>query len=257
MQIILHPGFHKTGSSSLQAFLAANRTVLRGHMRIVMLDELADPVRSATRFAAGRDGLDLAAFSAGFAKVCQGLAGGAAQTIVISCEGLSGRTPGKNGIADYGAAVPLAAAMGRCMRAVFGRKVDLTYLYTTRAALPWLNSAWRHNLLGYRITQDFAAFCADYARAADFGAITDQVARLVHQARVVVTPLELVLDQPAKAVLQLLNLPDGVHQTLRDPGPKNAGISQALAADLLAINRSCVTDAKAKAMKANALRLAR
>lgn len=254
MQIIVHPGFHKTGTSSLQAYLAANRAALAVQMRIVLLDELKEPLRFATHYSIGQDPFDLAGFTAGFARVCESLAAEAAKTILISSEGLSGRTPGKSGIMDYAAAAPLAAAMETAVRAVFGAGVDLTLLYTTRAPLPWLNSAWRHNLVGYRITQDFGQFCETYAKAADFTVITDQVARAIRRAKVVVTPLEQVQPQPANAVLNLLNLPAGLCQSLADPGLKNAGITQGMAAQLLAINRSSVSDAKAKDLKAIALR---
>lgn len=253
MRIIVHPGFHKTGTSSLQAYLAANRAALSGYARIVLLDELQEPLRFATHFCIGRDPFDLAGFTASFADVCEDLAQKPVQTVVISCEGLSGRTPGKRGIMDYAAAVPLANAMKMAISAVFGSKIDLTFLYTTRTAVPWLNSAWRHNLVGYRITQDFTAFCAEFAKAADFDRITDQVARNVGGAAVIVTPLEQVMHQPAKAVLQLLNLPVDAIARLREPGLKNAGISQALATEILAINRSSVTDAEAKRLKAIAI----
>lgn len=141
MRIIVHPGFHKTGTSSLQACLAANRAALAERLRLVLLDELPAPVRCATRFAVGLDPLDLAAFTASFCETCEGLADTAAPAIVISCEGLSGRTPGKHGIIDYAAALPLAQAMERGFQAVFGRSADVTFLYTTRARQPWLHSA--------------------------------------------------------------------------------------------------------------------
>lgn len=253
----MHPGFHKTGTSSLQASLAINRAALSGHARIVLLDELKEPLRFATRFAVGHDPFDLAGFTASIATLCDGLAQTPAQTLVISCEGLSGRTPGKNGILDYTAAIPLAGAIETAMRAVFGGKIDLTFLYTTRGAGPWINSAWRHNLAGYRITDDFDAFCARYRKAANFRAITDQIAANLRKAKVIVTPLEQVFEHPATAVLHLLDLPAGLTETLRNPGIKNAGISDTLAAELLAINRSPVTDAEAKRLRTVAIGLAR
>ena len=253
MRIIVHPGFHKTGTSSLQACLAANRAALAERLRLVLLDELPAPVRCATRFAVGLDPLDLAAFTASFCETCEGLADTAAPAIVISCEGLSGRTPGKHGIIDYAAALPLAQAMERGLQAVFGRSADVTFLYTTRARQPWLHSAWRHNLAGYRMTLDFDQFCAVYGKAADFAAITDQIRRAVRRSKVVVTPLETVLARPADAILHLLELPGGWDEKMKNPGVKNTGISQGLAAVLLAINRSDVSDAEAKSQRAAAI----
>ena len=241
----------------MQASLAINRAALSSHVRIVLLDELKEPLRFATRFAVGQDPFDLAGFTASFATLSNGLAQRPAQALIFSCEGLSGRTPGKNGITDYAAAIPLAGAIETAMRAVFGGKVDLTFLFTTRCAGPWLNSAWRHNLAGYRITDDFDAFCARYGKAADFKAITDQIAANLPRAKVIVTPLEQVFDHPAKAFFQLLDLPAGLAETLRNPGVKNAGISDTLATELLAINRNPVTDAEAKRLRSRAAGLAR
>ncbi len=253
--MILHPGFHKTGTSSLQACLAINRAALAPYARIVLLDALAGPVRYATRFATGGDLLDLAGFSAAFADVCAAVAG--ADTVVISCEGLSGRTPGKKGIVDYRAAVPLAHAMAAGVRAVFGGKARLTLLYTTRGAQGWLLSAWRHNLLGYRVTEDFDAFSARCAGAADFAAITGQVAQTVRRAQVTSVALESVQNAPlgpAEAVLALLDLPEAVRAGLVNPGLRNMGSSADLSAALLALNRSDLPDDEVKRRKTALLR---
>lgn len=255
----MHPGFHKTGTSSLQAYLGANRAALADHVRIVLLDELKDPLRFATHYSIGQDPFELAGFTSSFAHICEGLLAEPAPTIVISCEGLSGRTPGKRGIMDYAAAAPLAGAMERAIKATLG-KVDLTFLYTTRAPDDWLSSAWRHNLVGYRVTEDFPTFCATYGKAADFGAITDQIRGVLRRAKLVVTPLETVsaaLAGPAEAILQLLDLPHDLRATLRNPGLRNTGITPAQAARLLAINRSEVSDETAKRQKSAVLAGAR
>ncbi len=250
--MILHPGFHKTGTSSLQACLAANRLALAPYARIVLLDELADPIRYATQYCRGHDPFDLAGFTGAFAQLCQGLAAEGAHSLVISSEGLSGRTPGKKGIVDYRAAVPLAMAMASCVKAVFGGKARLRLLYTTRAAQGWLYSAWRHNLFGYRISEDFDAFCLRYREAANFSAITTEVAQKLPRAEVISVPLESVQGSPlgpAMAVLSLLDLPQSVQAALRNPGLRNAGYSPSDAAMMLAWNRSELTDDEVKRHK--------
>ena len=65
-----------------------------------------------------------------------------------------------------------------------------------------LQRAWRHNLAGCRIPQDFAEFCGVFGKAAGFAALTDHVARAVHHADGVATALDQVLRHPAKAALQ-------------------------------------------------------
>lgn len=255
MRLILHPGFHKTGTSSLQAFLFANRARLAPWCRLVLAPELAAPLRHATRFATRGDPLDLAAFTADFAELCQSIASEdlSGRTLAISCEGLSGRTPGKNGIRDYRAAEPLAQAMQRVIRAVWGRRAETILVYTTRAPGPWLSSAWRHNLRGYRITEDFAQFCERYAAAADLPAVVARIAAALPKTRVQGVALEDVQDcpaGPAEAILRLLDLPAPVLAGLEDPGLRNRGGSEDEALAMLALNRSRLDDAEVKARKA-------
>lgn len=259
MRVILHPGFHKTGTSSLQACLAANRAALAPYCRIVLQDELTPPLRHATRFCLEHDPLDLASFTATFAETCQKLAREDAQTLVMSCEGLSGRTPGKNGVKTYAAAPPLAFAMQDAIRAVWGRKTDLTLLYTTRDAESWLSSAWRHNLWGYRVTEDFPAFREIYGKAADFTAITSQISAGLKWAQLQIAPLHSVENAaagPAEAILRLLPLPEDLRPTLINPGLRNNGRSEAISAAFLALNRSGLSDDELKRRKAALLRSA-
>lgn len=250
MRVILHPGFHKTATSSLQACLAANRDLLAPYCRIALEAEL--PLRAATRYAVSRDPFDLASFTASFAEFCAAIKEGGHQTLLISSEGLSGRTPGKKGIKTYSAAIDLACAMADAIRAVFGRKADLTLLYTTRAPEAWLSSAWRHNLFGYRVTEDFATFRQTYAESADFAAILDKIAARLPKARIIAAALETTTlsgGHPADAVLSLLDLPATLRADLRYPAARNVGWDDQRSAQLLALNRSDLDDASLRAAK--------
>lgn len=257
MRIILHAGFHKTGTSSLQAILARHRAALLPHARLVLHDEMADALKRATRFAVGGDPFDLAGFNAAFVTLCERLAAEGHRTLILSCEGLSGRTPGKKGITDYSAAVPLAQAMSDCVAAVFGDGADQQFLYTTREAESWLYSAWRHNLSGYRVTEDFATFRAACAAAADFPAIITALRAALPRATLTDVALEDIRDLPAgpaEAVLRLLDLPAALRDRIRDLGIRNEGRSPEISAELLALNRSTLSDAEVKAAKAALLR---
>jgi hypothetical protein len=257
VRIILHAGFHKTGTSSLQAILARHRAALLPHARLVFRDEMSEALKRATRFATGGDPFDLAGFNVAFATLCEGLASEGHQTLILSCEGLSGRTPGKRGITDYRAAVPLAQAMSACLKAVFGGKADQHFLYTTRNAESWLYSAWRHNLAGYRVTEDFDSFRSTCAKSADFPTLIADLTAALPRARLTSVALEEVQAEPAgpaEAILRLLDLPRDLRATIRDIGIRNAGRSADISAELLALNRSSLSDAEVKARKAALLR---
>lgn len=253
MRIILHAGFHKTGTSSLQAILARHRAALLPHARLVLHDEMAEALKRATRFAVGGDPFDLAGFNAAFVGLCERLASEGHQTMILSCEGLSGRTPGKKGITDYSAAIPLAQAMSDCVAAVFGDRADQQFLYTTRDPESWLYSAWRHNLAGYRVTEDFETFRTACAGAADFPPIIKALRAALPRATLTDVALEDVCDSPAgpaEAVLRLLDLPADLRDRIKDIGVRNAGRSSEISDQLLALNRSTLTDAEVKAAKA-------
>ncbi|HCP80315.1 MAG TPA: hypothetical protein DIT67_01530, partial [Octadecabacter sp.] len=152
-RIFLHSGFHKTGTSSIQAFLAKNRDILKPFVKILLLDELPDVVRLSTRFSVSKHPLDLFDFQEAFCAFASNLAHSSdARPILISCEGLSGRSPGKKGITTYKAATLIAQSMIGALEAEFSDSLDLSLIFTTREPNSWLKSVYKHNLHGYRIT---------------------------------------------------------------------------------------------------------
>lgn len=251
MKVTLHPGFHKTGTSSLQAVLRTNRRRLAPFAEILLLGNLRAAVAAATRFAQSRDAADLLAFRAGFTEAIAPHR--AAPALILSCEGLSGRTPGKLGIADYRAALPLCQAMAEVLEAAFGADLDLTLVFTTRAPAAWLHSAWRHNLAGYRVTDGFEDWSARYADAAAFGRITEGVEALLPGHRVLTLPMEAAEQDrigPAGPFLRQAGVPQRRLDRLGVAGLHNAGPDAEVAEALLALNRSNLGTADLKAAKA-------
>ena len=59
-QILLHPGFHKTGTSSMQHFLWINREVLEPYFDLRMFRHMKPVVRLASLFSRTNNPLDRA-----------------------------------------------------------------------------------------------------------------------------------------------------------------------------------------------------
>ena len=250
MKVTLHPGFHKTGTSGVQAVLRANRRRIAPLAGVLLLRDLGPAVAASTAYATTRDPADLVRFQAAFAA---GLAAHRERpALIISCEGLCGRTPGKRGISDYSAALPLCKAMAQALEDVISPSLVLTFAFTTRAAQPWLSSAWRHNLAGYRVTEDFAEWAALYGHAAQFDTILQQVQHALPAHRVISLPLEQALDDvlgPAGPVLRLAGFPVRRLARFAPVGRVNTGPSAAQATELLRLNRLGLTDGDLRAAK--------
>ncbi|HAC50653.1 MAG TPA: hypothetical protein DCE85_15435, partial [Sulfitobacter sp.] len=72
-RIILHPGFHKTGTSSLQATLRANRTALKPHVALRLRWHMKDLLHATRGYSTWRDPLTLLKAEHRFETLLDGL----------------------------------------------------------------------------------------------------------------------------------------------------------------------------------------
>ncbi len=253
--ILLHPGFHKTGTSSVQHFLWSNRDALSPHVTPVMLRHLKPVVRMACRFSRSTSPVDLLdlvpALDAALAEA--GVRPG--QGVVVSCEGLLGHLPGWPDVDRYDAAPTLVALL--C--AYFEERhpdARLQILLTTRDADSWLFSAYRHHLRGHRLTSGPADFADRFAAAADLTGVAADVAAAVGDVPVATLALDDMRQHPlgpGGAVCDLLDLSDATRAALRPVGQGNAGPDEGMWHQFLDLNRSQLSD---KAVQAEKARLA-
>ena len=250
-RILLHPGFHKTGTSSIQHFLWLNRQQLAPHLVPVMLRHLKPVVRMACRFSRFQNPIDLIDIVAALDQAMLDAAIRPGQDIVVSCEGLLGHLPGWPDVATYGAAPALIA----CYAGYFLDRypgADLQIVLTTRDADSWLFSAYRHHLRGQRLTLGAGDFATAFSAAADLDRVADAVA-----AAVVVPVMTVSLADmrdfpggPGGAICDLLDVPDATRRMLVPVGPGNTGPDAALWQQFLDLNRSALSDRDVQAEKA-------
>ncbi|QGX99624.1 hypothetical protein EI983_15665 [Roseovarius faecimaris] len=256
MRILLHPGFHKTGTSSLQRGAEARMDVLAPHLRLMVTADVIEAARAARKFSAQPDMTLLRSFAERLAEAVEPLDPSDPRALLISAEDLSGYIPGHHGVAGYDAAPPLMNVATAVLRSHFGPDAEVTIWYTTRTARDWQRSVYWQNLRALRLTQEFEEYRVTLTHAARLGDVVRAVAdRLGPRARVTHTPIEncgATPLGPLGAALDLLGIPtDDIA-----PLPAHNVQPDGAAEELLALNRSdlddtALADAKREVIRAH------
>jgi len=249
--ILLHVGFHKTGTSSVQAALRTHRAVWASHMQMLLRDDLGDLPARARSFSHGQT--DRAAVTEAAAAAFAGVDPADRRPLVVSSEDLSGSLPGRGQIRDYRAAVPLAQSLAEVLRPTAR---PLHIIYSTRAGGPWLRSLWWQHLRVTRMTATLTEFSDSYARATRFDVIFDKV-RAMPDLTLHHVALEDSAAEPAGPVSPLLRLA-GLPKVLWPERVRrqNARPDLGLEEVFLALNRSALPDGFVKEQKRLLLRKA-
>lgn len=241
-RILLHPGFHKTGTSSLQRGAADLQHALRPHLRLIFTQDLIDATRMAKRFSAYGDHADLNRFADTFTAAIRRIDASDPRALMITSEDLCGYIPGNHGVTTYAAAAPLMNVATAVLAAHFGPDAPIGVLFTTRAPRDWQRSVWWQNLRALRLTEDFETYRSHLSGAADLATIVDSVeARIRHRATVLDAPIEETGADPLGPLglaLDHLEVPrDGL-----PPLPAHNVQPDGAAEELLALNRSALSD---------------
>jgi hypothetical protein len=243
--IILHAGFHKTGTTTMQMGLRANVDILAPMYQVATLsgdDSLRQIAETARAFSLEKDPLELAWFKGllvdWFADIADRRADRSG--LLISAEDFCGHMPGGRAAGRYHATSELLVAFHQAAQVVFGKRLVLRLLFTTRAPEDWLASLhWQHSKHAYMIL-DREDFCQTYQRAADFGAVINTVAVALPQAQIAVCALEdmRALQQgPLGALLDLAQVPPALCTRMVVVPAANQRVTQDLAAQFVALNR--------------------
>lgn len=250
-RILLHAGFHKTGTSTLQACLRANRAALKPHVALRLRWSMPEVLAAARGYSSTRDPLHLIKVQTRFGRMMQELPGMPRRTLVLSAEELLGHLPGRGKILDYGAAPDLLHAYWEIAKARYPQ-ADVHIFLSTRGSSDWLKSAHWEHVKSSNMTMDLDEFQSRYRAAADLPAIVEAVADRV-PAPIHTQALEDCHDLalgPATPLLALCDIPDAVRRTLVSVAPTNAARSDDLRTELLQINRTVPTAKARNAAKA-------
>lgn len=245
-KIVIHAGFHKTGTSTVQAVLRANRKALMPALAIRLKGQMKE-LMSATRGYSTYGTTDaLDKVSRRLDALLADLPGMPRRTLLLSAEELSGHMPGRGMLADYSAAPVLMYLFWQRAQAAFPA-TPVQFCFATRDPATWQQSAWAEHVKSSGMTLDLAEFCAAYPSAPDLAAVVSAV-----RGRVPATVHSYALEDcanlalgPADPVLDLCDIAQDIRASLIPQPPQNTRLSDDTLAALLAINRAHTdTDAR-------------
>ncbi|KCV81359.1 hypothetical protein ATO10_12159 [Actibacterium atlanticum] len=252
--VIVHAGFHKTGTTSLQQCLRAYHKQLSPHVGLYYGAKLGPVQHRGRHYGYEPTEEMLGRFRRGLRRFLKSVPD--QPQIVLSREAFCGallgetRTDGTRITSYAPTSVPLAKALVNGIQERFGQDVQITFLFTTRENDSMIASAHRHLLRLRRMTDDLETFSASLA----FDKDTELAA--LRNALGPIPLVEAPLSEygpkpagPAAAVLDLLTLPDALRASITWEKRNRPGQSADLSDELLALNRSISDDEALKMIK--------
>jgi len=262
-RVIVHAGYHKTGTTSLQDFMATNRTALAPHVRYYGKADFLAAGAHARIYAQRPFPWRLWRFRRSFRRFLSTLDPGG--TIVLSRETFSGGMPGHRQLGgklmmSYSAAPALARVIVQALRRRFGPGTDITFFYSLRDREAWIRSVHGHLLRSIRIIDDFDAFRARFPDLKGPAQEARAMARHLAPIPVVTASLDDHANTPegtAAALLDLLDIPAPLRASLKPARRANTGETPEMRAEFLRLNRSGLTGSALKQAKETLLAKAR
>lgn len=255
-RIVVHFGFHKTGTSTTEHTLLQHSALLSAHCLVLGNPQLGQAPEWAKRFSARRTGENLARFRSAWDDCLGRLNPAPDQAIVISCVDLIGRIPGHPRVHDYGAGSDLVRSMKDGIDACFPNQADAVFFASTRAPDAWLKSLWWQNLKVHRITEDAAEFAARFQPVSDLQAQADTLADAAFPYPLRTGSLEISARHPlgpAGPILDLIDLPQDIRAQVRPHKRLKPSLSDDAMDLLLEINRSDMDDTDLAQTKSDVL----
>ena len=258
IRAVVHAGFHKTATTSVQRFFQDNETVLSPFVRLGLNYKLRAVIEAARGYSRWREPLGLAQFEARLKAFLRERPLGSGQKLVFSVEEFAGLLPGLPGrpdqpeIRDYGAAPMLAHTVRDLIAADLGAGNEVVFYYSTRDSQDWLSSTYWQHVRTQKMQAELHQFCESYRPAADLGAVVAAVARALPETRIVCRALE-DLDGlrfgPATPILDLLDLPREVLDQLTPIKPANLTPPEQVLDAMLSLNRGPLNGAELREAK--------
>ncbi len=228
--MIVHAGFHKTGTSSLQDYLGKNRRVLKPYTDIYLKNDFLKAGNLGRRYGFQPYFRRRMQFRFALRSFLNSIP--EAETIILSWEGFSGIMPGHRRfggrtIQNYTrSAIPLAKEIIRETQGRFGMDVQVEFLYTTREAKPWIKSVYGHLSRSIRIRADLAGFCGLFNKIPDMETEAAKIAEAISPVPVHTAKLEQYGPTRlgmAQAVFDLVDIPKDVLEKLPKAKRTNRG----------------------------------
>lgn len=258
-RIVIHAGFHKTGTTSVQTMLDANRRVLGRRLRIYLKSDFESLTKAARAFSTDQTPAMLAKVATQASRFFETLDPADPRPVLMSSEDLCGHMPGRLGLDRYDAAPLLLSQLADTALTRFGPDTELTFYLSTRSQMDWLRSTWWQNLRSTRLTLDFDEYADQTADAADLVQVMRNLAELIGKDRIASCPLETSSPAPfgpLTPLLDLLQVPRVARRKLQLLPPANVQPEAGLDQVFLALNRSGLGDSALHEAKRTLRRIA-
>jgi hypothetical protein len=256
-RVIVHAGYHKTGTTSLQDFMEANRATLAPVLAYYGKTDFLGAGANARIYAQRPYAWRLGRFRRSLRKFLKFIPDH--DLIVLSRETFSGGMPGHHRVdgalmTSYdGPSLKLAHTIIAELRRRFGQGVEITFFYTTREREAWIRSVYGHLLRSIKLTEDYETFRAHFPALASPTEEAQRMAAALDPIPVAIASLEdwgTTAEGPAGALLDLTGIPADLRAALRPVERANLGQSKEIQAAFLDLNRqemskSDLRDAKA------------
>lgn len=261
VRVLVHAGFHKTGTSSLQDFLKINRTALSPWFISYGKADFRSAGAHARRYGERPFPWRRAMFRRALRRFLRDVPDD--QNIVLTRETFSGGMPGHRralgglmtGYAQT--AVPLAHVIVQELHRRFGPQVDITFFYTLRDKDGWIASVHGHLLRSIRLRDDFKTFRARFPDLKGPSEEARVIARALAPVPVKTAALEEYSDDPAgcaRVILDHFTIPSEVRAHLCPAPRSNVGQSPQTRQAFLDLNRRIRDKAVLKRQKEDLLR---
>ncbi|MCR9108156.1 MAG: hypothetical protein NXH94_04600 [Rhodobacteraceae bacterium] len=259
-KIVIHAGFHKTGTTSVQSMLRENAQILDPHVRVYLKDAFEPLTEAARAFSIDPRKRTLAVVARTARAFFDTLSIEDPRPILLSSEDLSGHMPGRHGVECYDSAGLVMKCLADAAFKRFGPDTDLIFYFSTREREAWLRSTWWQNLRSTRLTDDFKSYVSQFDSARSLEDILEEIALDVSPARVTSFALEdaspLPLG-PLDPVLTLLDVADLDRAQITVLPPENVQPDLGVDAVFLALNQSALPEKDVQDAKRLVRRMAR
>lgn len=248
--VIIHPGFHKTATTSIQAFFGKNRKSLRPYLRFLSPNATRAASDAARNFSQSHDPIHLVAFQNALLESLRQPLTRKVDTLVVSNEDLLGCFPGSYGVKNYSAAPILAKTLAETIQAILPQNSHLTIYCSVREQRAWIRSAYQHCVTFFRNTDDLDLFSNAVGHAFDPAELKNTLATSLPKNVSLVT--SLLEDEaakpygPATAIVDLVGLPQEANKNLLRIAKRNEALGPDALQTLLGINRSDLSDEQVK-----------
>lgn len=248
MRLVLHTGFHKTGTTSLQQTLRKNKRLLSRHWRVFTRLGQEPLCEAARAYSVRSEPLERALLAHEWALFLNGLDAEDARPVVFSSADLAGHMPGRHGLRRYDLGPILEVLLEGLPE---GARLDLALSLREREG--WLASAWAQHVRATRFTQDFAAFSAELGPETDLARDAAEAAKVLGTRGECFTwASEACRSEPLGTLgplLEFAEFPKRLWERIEPVRDANPRLPKEALEELLAINRSDLSKADWKEAK--------